>query len=326
MSISFNMQIMEDISANRSDRLTWLFQAASNLGEIEGYILVTALIYVMFDKRLAIRLGVLVTLTMSFNHLLKIIIGNPRPFITDGDYLSKWAVPLGRAQELASEYSTPSGHAMAGAAFYTFLIICVRRNDVRAFAVLAIILTGLSRPYLGVHYVEDILIGWIIGIGLAVVAAHYTDQIASAWHGLLLWQRLSVAIILSIALWITTIMISYGQVAGQPLAFLGYTGAFTGIILAYPLERDFVNFDPQAGALMRKMCRFVGSVAMALLTLEVLGGLFSVIAVAGSVLSHGLQYVRYVVVGVVIIFLAPLLFTRLKLVAGDLDRARGSTK
>ena len=39
----------------------------------------------------------------------------------------------------------------------------------KSLAVAALLLTGISRPYLGVHYVEDILLGWPIGIGLALV-------------------------------------------------------------------------------------------------------------------------------------------------------------
>jgi PAP2 superfamily protein len=87
------------------------------LGESQQYILVVTLIYVMLDKTTAVRLATVVLLTMCFNHVLKIIIKEPRPFIREGTYLQKWAVSAANAKELATEHSTPSGHAMGDSAF-----------------------------------------------------------------------------------------------------------------------------------------------------------------------------------------------------------------
>ena len=49
---------------------------------------------------------------------------------------------------------------MAGGSFYAFLCASVQSRWVKCVAVAALLLTGISRPYLGVHYVEDILLGW----------------------------------------------------------------------------------------------------------------------------------------------------------------------
>lgn len=163
MVLPFNMPIMEFLSDHRTAALTSCFRSISDLGEVQGYILIATFIYVMFDKTLAVRLSILVTLTMGLNHILKIIIRNPRPFIREGTYLKKWAVSPDYVRDLATEYSTPSGHAMAAASFYSYLYSCVRNRYVKIVAVLAVLLIGLSCPYLGVHYVEDILLGWAIG-------------------------------------------------------------------------------------------------------------------------------------------------------------------
>lgn len=74
-------------------------------------------------------------------------------------------------------FSFPSGHSITSMFVFGLLIFLVRsnvRNKTAAnvlTAVLSIpmILIGLSRIYLGVHYPTDVLAGWCLGI--AVTAA-----------------------------------------------------------------------------------------------------------------------------------------------------------
>ncbi|MGN1268676.1 MAG: phosphatase PAP2 family protein [Candidatus Aphodocola sp.] len=71
-----------------------------------------------------------------------------------------------------SGYSFPSGHAMVSMAFYGLLIYIIYRlvknknlrNILIAVNVLIIILIGISRVYLGVHYLSDVLTGYSISI------------------------------------------------------------------------------------------------------------------------------------------------------------------
>ncbi len=312
-TLRFNMAIMEFLADHRSPALTNFFLVASELGEIEGYLLISIMIYVMFDKRLAIRLSILVALTMTLNHVLKIIIKNPRPFIREGDYIGKWAVPLDKARDLATEYSTPSGHAMAAASFYAFLYGSARSRYVRIAAILAILLTGISRPYLGVHYVEDILLGWGIGLVVGLIALKHADRISATWGRMSYSRQIIIAVAASFAVWMATIAINGGTINGQPRAFLGYAGTFTGIIIAVPLEIRLVDFDSQSSSILFKILRFLLSAALALVTLRGLGTAFSAIADNFSLAGYVLQYIRYVSVGVVSIFAAPWVFTRIGL-------------
>jgi membrane-associated phospholipid phosphatase len=72
----------------------------------------------------------------------------------------------------AQAFSFPSGHAMVSAAFYGYLAYLgwhlFRRRAVRIAWVLAlgllVLLIGLSRVYLGVHYVTDVVAGYAAGL------------------------------------------------------------------------------------------------------------------------------------------------------------------
>ncbi|MGR6835482.1 phosphatase PAP2 family protein [Syntrophomonas erecta] len=101
--------------------------------------------------------------------------------------LTSWAVmhylklcfgrfrPPGEALTYASGFSFPSGHAMVSMAFYgfvAFLILDMYGGVLSRVGVvliyLMIVLIGISRVYLNVHYATDILAGYLLG-GLILV-------------------------------------------------------------------------------------------------------------------------------------------------------------
>ena len=79
-----------------------------------------------------------------------------------------------------TSFSFPSGHAMCSMATAAALVVLFRRLQWRAhvtsIAVVCVLLVGVSRPYLGVHYPSDILAGWTAAlawvVGLAISGAH----------------------------------------------------------------------------------------------------------------------------------------------------------
>ncbi|HSC25879.1 MAG TPA: phosphatase PAP2 family protein [Vicinamibacterales bacterium] len=98
------------------------------------------------------------------NALLKTMFQRPRPDV----------VPHLRE---AMTLSFPSGHAMTSAAVYLTLGALLMRIAERpvtkfycmAVAMLATLLIGSTRVYLGVHYPTDVLAGWLIGLSWALL-------------------------------------------------------------------------------------------------------------------------------------------------------------
>ena len=80
------------------------------------------------------------------------------------------ARPIAEALYLETGSSLPSGHATAAMALYGFLIYAIWKHDKHhlknpliIFLAVLIVLVGISRLYLGVHYVSDVLAGYAVG-------------------------------------------------------------------------------------------------------------------------------------------------------------------
>lgn len=309
----FSLELIQFLFEHRTLPATWLFQAFTFLCEIEGFVLVVSFIFVAWDKQLAFRLSVIVLLAMSLNFVLKTVIANPRPFVAEGTYAEKWAVTPAKAEALVAEFSTPSGHAMAGSTFYTYLYASAKKPWVRVVAVIALLLSGLSRPYLGVHYLEDVVLGWALGIALALLAVRYARPIRDLWEDRSLPQRLLIVLASCLLLWLVALPFYDADSLGQPDAFLEYMGFLAGIVVAFPLEARWIDFDPRSSTPLHKALRFVICVGLVIGTLVLLDGLFAVLSSDASGLGNVLRCVRYALAAMAGTLLGPLVFVRLGL-------------
>lgn len=84
-------------------------------------------------------------------------------------------------------YSFPSGHSMSSVIFYGFIVfLCLKyvkhRSKYLVAAVLGllVLMIGISRVYLGVHYASDVLGGFIIGLAWLIFYIRLAER-----HGFL---------------------------------------------------------------------------------------------------------------------------------------------
>lgn len=106
---------------------------------------------------------------------LKTAVGLPRPSTTPLDPATLPAVigPFVAGELDASGFTFPSGHTVAATVVYggLGLLISVGRRRTRYLvATGCILLVGLSRVVLGVHYLRDVIAGVAVGVGILGVA------------------------------------------------------------------------------------------------------------------------------------------------------------
>ncbi len=311
--LNFNQEFLTALAAHRGELTTKLFQFITFWGGVEGYLIIVALLYAAISKRLAVQAAIVVLLSAVANHLLKVAIQNPRPFVAEGTYVEQWAVSAGRATELATEFSTPSGHAMGAASFYLFLMLRTRNNLVRALLVLAPVLIGISRPVLGVHYVEDILLGWVLGAGLAVLANRHIETLWAWWRARALTAQMAASLIASMGVWLLTLWLTGRTISDLPTEFVGILGFLTGTLLAAPMEVKHID-DAAAGLTFPvKLARFFLMAAVLVGSMLLLDTLMGFVEGTGPVTESLLRYLKYTSVAFASLFGAPWLFKRLKL-------------
>lgn len=149
----------------------WLEEAVRDVTALGGYTILSivtsaTVIYLWMTRQLRLALFFLASTigAVFWIHLLKYGFDRPRPDL----------VPHGM---MVSTASFPSGHSAAAAAFYlTIGVLLARfqqRRRLRIFfiglAVVLTVLVGVSRVYLGVHWPSDVVGGWAIGGGWALL-------------------------------------------------------------------------------------------------------------------------------------------------------------
>jgi len=197
--------------------------------EFGGTLIYLAIFFILFwgvNKNLARNLLIVYVASNCVNFYTKSIIGRERP------PESNWLL-IG-----ASHLSTPSGHAQSSSTFWGYIALKSRRAIMWIISIVIILLVGLSRLYLGVHWLGDILTGWLFGIILLDVVLILETPIkkfVSKYNIILIYLGLAILGLVVMLLTETFLQIEYnfGSTGGQMI----------GLGLGFALEEKFVNFD-----------------------------------------------------------------------------------
>jgi undecaprenyl-diphosphatase len=158
---TFDITIIDWVQSFISDKLTKIIEIFTFLGSTKAVIVISILtiILMLFNKKWWETLFFIVAVSGSslFNLLLKLIFQRTRPSIH----------PL----IIETGYSFPSGHSMVSFVLYGmityFLVLFYVKRFAKIITILffslLVLLIGVSRIYLGVHYPSDVLAGFAVG-------------------------------------------------------------------------------------------------------------------------------------------------------------------
>lgn len=237
--------------------------------------------FVMFSTLFSALIGMSV---------LKAIIRYPRPF-TVIESLE------GKRLATATGYSFPSGHTTGAASFYSAASLTYKKRVISIVCALLIVLVGLSRLYLGVHWPLDVFGGLVLGITVSIIVHPLVVKVYED-KKLLVRFSLIVGIVASLIAALLALLLATkraDQLAySDPMKLAALAG---GGYLAFAWEQTHLHYSTD-GSLVLKIIR-------TLVGLAVVFGIQSLKSLLGS--HEAVTLLRYILIGLWVPALYPYL-------------------
>jgi membrane-associated phospholipid phosphatase len=302
---------------------SWLelpMQFFTFLGQENFFFLVLPLVYWSVDAKVGLQIAFILTTSNYLNAIVKMLFAAPRPY-----WVSAQVEPL----SVETTFGIPSGHAQNAAAVWGTLAAGIHKRWAWVAAILLTFFIGFSRLYLGMHFLHDVLLGWLLGILLLFAFLRFWDPVAVWLKGKTMSQQVMIAFVVSL------LMIAIGFLSYMPLNAYVFPAEWTANALRVGPQPDPVSvegiltsagslFGLAAGAawiasqggyevsgpLEKRALRYViGLIGIMILWY----GLGEVFPRGETLIPLVLRYIRYSLVGFWITAGAPWLFFHFKL-------------
>jgi len=163
------------IQLKHSALLNIIFNLLTFPGDGISCVVIVLILFGFVSYRKAITLMCGYLLGSLFVQSVKVYFDNPRP--------AKWfelesidlVLPEGLSPHMWSSF--PSGHSAASATLFLFLAGITGKPQLQILCALAAILVGYSRIYLYMHFPEDVVTGFIVGL----LSMWYADRFLARW-------------------------------------------------------------------------------------------------------------------------------------------------
>jgi undecaprenyl-diphosphatase len=292
--VPWGADFIVSVQSLSSPWLDAIFAVLTFLGNQEFYLILIPLVYWCIDRRAGASLGYLVLFSAWINNLVRYLFKIPRPGMLDS-----------RVNPLVEEIdpSFPSGHAQGTFVNWGYLAYLLRSPVFWVVALLVILGVGLSRVVLGVHFPQDVLGGWLIGLVVLFLYIGLERPVARWLSG----QSTAIKVILAVGVPVLLIFLHPSDMEGLHPAERSITpmGALAGLGVGIIMERKWVRFRAD-GKLGQRVLRFLLGIALA--AVFYIGPRFFLPKEMAYGLEAGLRFVRYALVGWVVAFLGPWLF------------------
>lgn len=288
----------------------------SFLGRAEFYLVIAPFIYWTLDKRLGIRALLILLAIDVVSASFKLLLHQPRPY---------WIGDVKALSEEAS-YGIPSSHASDSLAVGGYLAYRAKKTWFSVVMGIILFCIGLSRLYLGVHFLHDVLFGWVLGAIVLWIATLRSNQIAAWARSKTLSAQIAIGFIVSGIVIILGILIrsiisgtpdpaswsSYATEARSITHSFTLAGALFGSITGYALMRSQANFQPAENWGKRVLSYVLGILGVLLIYFG-LDIAFSLLAADETIAGYALRYIRYALATFWVTFGAPWIFLKLRL-------------
>lgn len=189
MNELFNYGILNFFVSIRSSFLDNFFIIITDLGSLVFYLIFISFFFFIFEYKITLKLIFLLIISYLINTLIKNTFQLPRP---NEDIIK----PI--YKESGGGYGFPSGHSQNSTVLWMGLYLSFKKRYLILISSILIILISISRLYLGLHFLFDVLGGILIGILIILIFYKYIERLIEKYFILDFWKILIISIFLYI--------------------------------------------------------------------------------------------------------------------------------
>lgn len=233
---NFEIEFLNKIREGISSFFDSLFEILTYLGGQEILILVIVVVYFVFSKKQGQRIAFSIFSSLLINNSLKVLVNRIRPF--NHSKVTYTVDPT--VYEHASGMSFPSGHSQNAAVTYSSIAFTYKKNYLWIICIVLIILVGISRVMLGVHYPTDVIVGIILGVVIAYFGLKLHLRYENNFKNLMILYLVTALLFLPfLFIYINKMKASYFEYKDLYTIYSFYIGYIGAIYL----EKKYVDFD-----------------------------------------------------------------------------------
>lgn len=300
-----------------------MMKFASFLGSLEFMLLSIPFLFWCWDAKQGFRVGLMLVTSHGLNAALKVALHGPRPY---------WIDPAVQALSTQPSFGLPSGHAQNAVAIWGLTAYFIHKPWAMALAGGTCLLIGLSRIYLGAHFLGDVLVGWAAGALLLGSAIRVVPLLEERIGKMNLKGQIMLAILASSAI-VALYLLGLASMDGwqmplsweanslaaaeepidpfSPVEAFSAAGMVLGICSGYAILKRRGGFLAD-GPLFRRLVRYLLGMIGVVLIWYGLGEAVQIDAARGI-----FHYAKSLLAGLWVTLGAPLLFTALGLAKGE---------
>ena len=252
------ISFLKTLSEIRSPFLDALIQLVTRLGEEVIVLGVICVFYWCLNKDTAYKMGLIFFASGMLVQGLKISFRIDRPFVIDPTLK-----PVESAVEGATGYSFPSGHTQSATSLYGYFAVAVKNKWLQAVFVLAFLLVGFSRLYLGVHTYFDVGVSLILTLAVVFFIDFIFKKLSGGEYDLVLASVLAAVSVFLCTYAFILAKVGYAD-ASQINDCFKSGGAGVAFALGFYVERKYLKFDVSAKSVWVQAVKLMLGVAGAL--------------------------------------------------------------
>ena len=239
------MQFLYWLESLRNPALDAFFSLITHLGSETLFIAIAIVVFWCVGKKQGYYLMTVGFFGTVINQFLKLMFRIPRPWVRDPAFTI-----VESAREAATGYSFPSGHTQNAVSILGCPARFGKNKLLRIVFVVLILLTGLSRMYLGVHTPADVGVSLLVGAFLVFVLYPFFkrgDEKPLRMYvamGALTVCALLYVLFVELHAWPANID-EHNLASGIKNGYL-VLGCGCGMLLSCLIERKWINFDVKA--------------------------------------------------------------------------------